>query len=93
LLTLGARVESLIELQVAQGLKSEGKKMQGLYAGLPKQETATPTAVALLEAIARSEITLTRLEWHGETANPSDAAAGVVAGRAALFASAAHTLY
>ena len=67
LLTLAARVESVIEYQVARGLKEERKQMRGLYAGLPQKATATPTAVALLAAISRAEITLTQVEWHGET--------------------------
>ncbi len=67
LLTLAARAESIIEWEVARGLKSEGKEMKGLYAGQPQQATATPTAVALLQALARSEITLTRWEYEGQT--------------------------
>jgi transposase len=67
LLTLAVRVETLIEYQVACGLKKENKQMKGLYSGLPQKATATPTAVAMLSAISRAEITLTQLEWHGET--------------------------
>ncbi len=67
LLTLAARVESVIEFEVARGLKAEEKKMAGLHAGLPKQQTATPTAPTLLAAIARFEITLTLLELHNVT--------------------------
>lgn len=66
LLTLAARVESVIDYQVACGLKEENKQMKGLYAGLPQKATATPTTVAMLSAISRAEITLTQLEWHGE---------------------------
>lgn len=68
LLTLAARVESVVEYQVACGLKEENKQMKGLYPGLPQKATATPTAVAMLAAISRAEITLTQLEWQGETA-------------------------
>jgi hypothetical protein len=46
---------------------SEEKKMKGLYAGQPQRETATPTAVAMLEAISREEITLTEIEFDGKT--------------------------
>jgi transposase len=67
LLTLAARVESLLEWEVARGLKSEAKEMKGLYAGQPQPATATPTAIALLQAITRSEITLTRWEYEGQT--------------------------
>jgi len=59
LLTLGVRVLSLIELQVRRGLQAEGTPLSGLYAGNPKQATDRPTAMAILEAIARMEITLT----------------------------------
>ena len=67
LLTIAVRVETIIEWQVAQGLRSEGKQIKGLYAGLPKQATSTPTAVAMLQAISRAEITLTRLDHQGQT--------------------------
>jgi transposase len=61
LLTLAARVESILECEVARGLHTEEKTMMGLHAGLPKQCTATPTAPTLLAAIVRSEVTLTWL--------------------------------
>jgi transposase len=67
LLTLAARVESILELQVARGLKAEDKMMMGLHTGLPKQQTATPTAPTLLAAIVRSGITLTMWRVHNET--------------------------
>src|SRR5262245_58229929 len=66
LLTLAARVESVMEFQVARGLKEDKKQIKGLYSGLPQKATHTPTAVAILEAIARSEITLTTMEWKGD---------------------------
>jgi len=67
LLTLAARAESIIEWEVERGLKKEEKVMKGLYAGQPQKATATPTAVAMLKAISRSEITLTRSESEGQT--------------------------
>jgi transposase len=67
LLTLAARLECVIEFQVARGLKEAGKRIKGLYSGLPQKATPTPTAVAILSAIARSEITLTQMEWQGKT--------------------------
>ena len=66
LLTLAARVEGVMEWQVARGLKAEQKQMTGLYAGLPKKATATPTAPAMLSAISREQITLLEVEWQGE---------------------------
>ncbi len=67
LLTLAARAASIFEWQVERGLKSEEKTMKGLYAGQPQQATATPTAVAMLEAISREEITLTKIEFGEQT--------------------------
>jgi transposase len=67
LLTLAGRAESIIECEVERGLKKEEKMMKGLYAGQPQKATATPTAVAMLEAISHSEITLTQLESDGQT--------------------------
>ncbi len=67
LLTLAARAASIFEWQVERGLKSEEKTMKGLYAGQPQRATATPTAVAMLEAISREEITLTEIEFDGQT--------------------------
>lgn len=67
LLTLGVRVLSLIELQVQRGLQAEGVPLAGVYAGNPKQATDRPTALALLQAIARMEITLTRMTWPEQT--------------------------
>jgi transposase len=66
LLTLAVRVESLLEIQVAAGLQSEGKEISGLYPGLPKKVTDHPTAVSLLKAIDRQEVTLTRVELNGQ---------------------------
>jgi transposase len=69
LLTLAARVESVIEFQVARSLKEENRQMKGLYSGLPQKTTPTPTTVAILAAIARSEITLTQVAWQGQIAS------------------------
>ena len=70
LLTLAARVESILEVEVARGLHTEDKTMMGLHAGLPKQQTATPTAPTLLAAIVRWEITLTLILGSHETTTP-----------------------
>jgi len=67
LLTMAVRVESLIEVQVARGLQSEGQEIKGLYPGLPHKGTDHPTAVAMLKAIDRKEITLMRAELNGQT--------------------------
>jgi transposase len=68
LLTLAARVEAVIEFQVARGLKEEHTQMKGLYSGLPHKTTPTPTTVAIWAALARSEITLTQIAWQGQRA-------------------------
>ncbi len=63
------RIEGLIEVQVAQGLQKEVKEIKGLYPGLPGKGTDHPTAVLLLKAIDRQEITeeitLTWAELNG----------------------------
>jgi transposase len=65
LLTLGVRVLTVIEAQLQRGLKARSEVIQGLYAGLPKQATEHPTAVAILKAIARMEITLNCISMDG----------------------------
>lgn len=67
LLTLAARIESVIEFRVASGLKEKKEQIKGLYSGLPQRATPTPTTVAILAAVARSEITLTKMELQGKT--------------------------
>ncbi len=70
LLTLGARLLTLIQTQVRRGLKEQGEEMGGLYEGLPKLTTARPMAKRLLKAFVRAEITLTQIQmgehvrWH-----------------------------
>ncbi len=70
LLTLGARLLTLLQTQVRRGLKEQEKEMGGLYEGLPKLTTARPTVKRLLKAFVRAEITLTRIQmgeyvsWH-----------------------------
>ena len=70
LLTLGARLLTLLQIQVRRGLKEQGEEMGGLYEGLPKLTTARPTAKRLLRAFVRAGITLTRIQmgeyvsWH-----------------------------
>ena len=70
LLTLGARLLTLLQTQVRRGLKERGEEMSGLYSGLPKLTTDRPTAKRLLKAFVRAEITLTRIQmgeyvsWH-----------------------------
>ena len=67
LLTLALRLYTLIETQVRKGLAEEGEVLRGLYEGQPKRETGRPTAVSLLKAVARCEITLTQVTTPDET--------------------------
>ncbi len=61
-LTLGVRVQLLLEIQVQHALQSAGTSIAGLHPGLPKQATSHPTARALLDAIERMTITLTVMQ-------------------------------
>lgn len=70
LLTLAWRLLTLIEIQVRRGLSDEQTALTGLYDGQPTRATQRPTATRLLKAVARTEITLTRVDvgtqslWH-----------------------------
>lgn len=70
LLTLALRLLTLIESQVRQGLRQEGKRLRGLYPGQATRETDRPTGKRILQAFARAQITLTRVRsdtqivWH-----------------------------
>ena len=70
LLTLALRLLTLIATQVAQGLAADERSLPGLYEGQPQRATTHPTAVRLLRALSRAEITLTKIqspthtEWY-----------------------------
>jgi transposase len=76
LLTLALRVLTLFEVLVRRGQDQSGEELQGLYPGQGKRTTDRPTAKRVLEAIARTGVTLTRVRssegscWH-LTALPS----------------------
>jgi transposase len=61
LLMIALRVLTYIEVVVRSGLASANEELSGLYAGHPKRKTARPTAVRLLRAIVRMEITVAQL--------------------------------
>jgi len=69
-LTLALRVLTLFEVLVRRGQKQAEEKLKGLYSGQASRTTEAPTAVRVLKAIAKAEITLTRAEtedgscWH-----------------------------
>jgi transposase len=62
LLTIALRVLTLIELVIRSQLEERAEELAGLYEGQAKRATGKPTAVRLLKAIARLEITLTCVE-------------------------------
>jgi transposase len=70
LLTIALRVLTLIELLVRAGLQEAQEELCGLYEGQAKRKTATPTAVRLLKAVCRMQITVTQIQdtederWH-----------------------------
>lgn len=70
LLLLALRLLVLLETQVRRGLAQASEKLDGLYEGQPTRTTDRPTGGRLLKAVARAEITLTRIErgkhsvWH-----------------------------
>jgi transposase len=61
LLMIALRVLTYIEVVVRSGLASAKEELRGLYSGHPKRTTARPTAVRLLRAIVRMEITVAKL--------------------------------
>ena len=56
------RLLTLIETQVRHGLARAGAPLAGLYEGQSRRTTERPTGVRLLKAVARAEITLTRIQ-------------------------------
>jgi transposase len=62
LLTIALRVLTLIELVIRSQLEEREEELSGLYEGQAKRTTGKPTAVRLLKAIARLEITLSCVE-------------------------------
>jgi transposase len=65
LLTIALRVLTLLELVIRSALAKREEELPDLYEGQAKRTTGKPTAVRLLRAIARLEITLTSVEGKG----------------------------
>lgn len=67
LLLLALRLLTILETQLRRALATTAQALTGLYPGQPRRATARPTAVSVLHAVARAEITLTRLvSAHGQ---------------------------
>lgn len=70
LLTLALRVLTLFEVLVRRGQDQDGEGLAGLYPGQAKRTTDRPTAQRVLEAIARTGVTLIQevsaegCRWH-----------------------------
>ncbi len=62
LLTIALRLLTLFEMRVRAGLEEAKEELAGLYEGQPKRKTSRPTATRLLKAIARMELTLTKID-------------------------------
>jgi transposase len=60
LLTLALRVLTLFEVLVRRGQDHDGEELAGLYPGQSKRTTDRPTTKRVLEAIARTGVTLTQ---------------------------------
>ena len=70
LLLLALGVLSLCEVLMRRGQQQRGDRLTGLYVGQPSRRTDQPTGLAVLKAVARLELTLTRIRvgeeerWH-----------------------------
>jgi hypothetical protein len=70
LLLLALRVLSLCEVLMRRGQRQRGDRLASLYLGQPSRKTDHPTGLAVLKAVARPELTLTRIRvgdeerWH-----------------------------
>jgi hypothetical protein len=69
-LALALRALTFFEVLVRRGQEQAGEKLRGLYPGQASRTTEAPTAVRVLKAIAKTGITLTRVDqgdgsyWH-----------------------------
>ena len=64
-LSLALRVLTLVEWVVREGLRKEGAKVQGVYAGQPGRKTARPSAELLLEVMKTIRVSV--VEVNGQT--------------------------
>jgi hypothetical protein len=66
LLLLALRVLSLCEVLMRRGQQQRGDRLTGLYVGQPSRRVDHPTGLAVLKAVARLELTLTRIRVGDE---------------------------
>jgi len=64
LLSVTLRVLTLLEWVVRRGLEQKGEKLQGIYAGQPKRQTARPSAELLLGTLGT--ISLSVVQVNGQ---------------------------
>jgi transposase len=62
LLMIALRVLTFLEVVIRGRLAESAEELVGLYEGQPRRRTGQPTAVRLLRAVTRMEITLTQVE-------------------------------
>jgi transposase len=63
-LSLALRVLTLVEWVVREGLRKEGSKVQGVYAGQPGRKTARPSAELLLDVMKTIRVSV--VEVNGQ---------------------------
>jgi hypothetical protein len=61
LLLLAPQVLSLRDVLIRRGQQRRGDRLGGLYVGQASRRTDQPTGLAVLRAVARLELTLTRI--------------------------------
>ena len=67
LLTIALRLLTLLQLRVREEVAQQEEVLRGTYAGQAGRKDERPTGLRLLRALARAQITLTRVEVGGQT--------------------------
>lgn len=67
LLLVALRVLTFIEVVVRGRLAESGETLSGLYEGQPSRQTSRPTAVRLLRAVARLQMTVSCVALSGQS--------------------------
>lgn len=66
LLTIALRILTFIQMKARDELAKEESSLAGLYEGQPTRTTSSPTALRLLRAFVREEITLAYISIEGQ---------------------------